>query len=108
MNIKPVNDHILVELNKTDSSIIIADDGQSITRGTVIATPDDIPFISTTGWVKEDGTGKFQWLLNKYHKGQIVYFRKYADQDCLIKKDNKDYALIRLTDVMGVEDGESS
>ena len=107
MNIKPVNDHILVELNKTDSTIVIADDGQSITRGVVVAAPEDIPYLSTTGWITKDEEGNFAWLTKKYHKGQIVYFRKYADQDCLIKKDNKDYALIRLTDVMGVEDGQS-
>lgn len=95
MNIEPVNDCILVELTKSDSAIVIADDGQSIIKGKVISTPKEIPYLTGNGWYKEDYECPFV-------VGQVVFFRKYADQDCLIKEEGKDYALIRINDVMGV------
>lgn len=96
MNIEPVNDCILVELTKSDSAIVIADDGQSIIKGRVVSTPKEIPYLTGNGWINVNANDC------PFEVGQVVYFRKYADQDCLIKEDGKDFALIRINDVMGV------
>lgn len=115
MNIKPFNDCILIELIESDaeSQVVVVNDSphNSITQGTVIAVATDTEWINTPG-----GPIMIKAIADQIDVvvedvcpglGDVVYIRKYSDQDSRIERDGKKFALIRWNDIMGFTPKES-
>ena len=109
MNIKPFNDCILIELIESDaeSQVVVVNDSphNSITQGVVIEVATDTEWINTPGGpVMIQALAEQSDLIdadNRPGPGDVVYIRKYSDQDSRIERDGKKFALIRWNDIMG-------
>lgn len=99
MDIKAINDYLIVELTKNTNGIVTADSGESITRGVVVAIPDmdKTSYFTGTGWIQKIG----EINITVPDVGESIFFKKYADSDGAFTADNKNYAFIKLSDVMG-------
>jgi len=111
VNIKPFNDCILIELIESDaeSQVVVVNDSphNSITQGVVIEVATDTEWVNTPGGpimnkqLVEQQTGMFVEEDVRPRPGDVVYIRKYSDQDSRIERGGKKFALIRWNDIMG-------
>lgn len=109
MNIKPFNDCILIELIESDaeSQVVVVNDSphNSITQGVVIEVATDTGWINTPGGpiMVTQGPDQADVVAEdvRPRPGDVVYIRKYSDQDSRIERDGKKFALIRWNDIMG-------
>lgn len=93
MNIRPVNDRLLIqrleEENRSAGGIIIPDSAkEKPARGRVIA--------AGPGKIKEAG----KRIKLQVKKGDVVLFSKYGGTE--VKIDGKDYLIIREDDILGI------
>lgn len=94
-NLIPLNDNLLVEVDKL---VGYEDLSQSTQTGVVVAVPM-ASYVSGNGWVVEDPPVNLQSFI-----GRTVYWKQYADKESTIEVDDKVYALIRISDLVAVEE----
>lgn len=114
MNLKPLNDHLLVECKSKYGVYGEADDemGQGgYTSGVVLKVGEDVNYLSAPGWVFEaslDNSGVLKDI-KEWYKGLIgkeVYWEQFAERGQTVEEDGKTYAFIRFTKLVGVNDGK--
>lgn len=112
--IKPYNDHLLVEIKKSEWAT--ADDmneqnDPNAGSAVVVGIPDrkNIYYLSSYSWMAES-TLKDKDILEGMHKameqllGKKVYFEKRSDIGTTIEHEGKTYATIKLSKIIAVEE----
>lgn len=101
MALKPLNDNVLVELINDNNGLSLGTDAtDSIQKGLVVEIPRT-SFISTQSWVITDNRAIDSIMLLE---GKTVFWRQYSEKEATFDVDNKTYALIRITDLVAVEE----
>lgn len=107
MATRPLNDHVLVELDdKKYGNFTSSEEEQGHTVGTLVAVSDKIHFLSSFSFVLEDSF-KYpekleeirQYWLSKI--GTKVRWEARADNGMTFEEDGKKYATIRITKLTG-------
>jgi hypothetical protein len=114
--LKVYNDHLLVELNKSewatsDDADTTGKEDPNASKGVVAAIPDlsDMHYLSSYSWISEDSVLQ-EDLLERVRTamerllGKTVYFEKRADLGNTIEYEGKTYATIKLTKIIAVEE----
>lgn len=109
--LKPLNDNILVEVTATseDLGAIVVDKGdEGYQTGIVVDVADDLIYYGSNSWVLEStlfDTKRLAQLREFYAKlkGKRVYWEAFASSGQLIEKDNKTYAIIKMSRVIAME-----
>lgn len=103
MATKPLNDHVLVELdNKRYGNFTSSVNEEGHTIGTLIAVSDKIHYLSSFSFVLEDSFKYPEKLeeIRQYWKeriGKKVRFEERADKGMTFEEDGKKYATVRIT-----------
>lgn len=101
MALKPLNDNVLVELINDNNGLSLGTDAtDSIQKGVVVETPDT-SFLSTQSWVITDNRAIDPI---KLLEGKTVFWRQYSEKEATFEIDSKTFALIRITDLVAVEE----
>ncbi len=96
VNIKPLNDYVLVELEKEDpktaSGIITAPSSKE--------KPGKGKVLKVWEWKKTDDGNTIK--IDNIKEGDIVYFTKYSPEE--IEIDNNKYLLVRLDSIIAKQE----
>lgn len=110
--IKPFNDHLLIELQKSEWATADEQGEQDDPRagsGIVVDVPENVYYFSSYTWIGDqniDFSENWEPLqkVMKSLKGKRVYFEKRADIGNTIEDGDKKYATIKLSKITGVEE----
>ena len=108
---KPLNDVALIEIEKNQYEIsgmklVGGDSKKSIGSGILVELPKEMPFLGFHAFAFETSLGETETLakLWKYYSkliGKRVYWTALSERGMVFNKDDKSYALIKLTDFVG-------
>lgn len=97
MALKPLLDNILVEVDKL---VGYEELSESVQNGIVAGVPVTPQYISGNGWILEvEGVVDLESMV-----GKRVYWKQFADKESTVEEGDKVYALIRISDLVAVED----
>lgn len=121
-NITPFNDHVLIELEKSEwatasEDVNDPDNPNAALAGTgiVIAIPErkTMQWFSSYNWIAEHSviSNSFMDDLHKTMqtlKGKRVYFEKRADIGNVVEDGDKKYATIKLSKITGIANANAN
>lgn len=110
--INPVNDVFMIEVGGNEENVLGLVGGfnpdEGIREGIVVAIPDKMIYFGMNTYAFDKTVGEDN-LLNKVYAyyagfvGKRVYWPERSESGTVIKKDDKSYAFVKFSSIMGVE-----
>lgn len=116
-NIIPVNDHLLVEIGSAAQKIggletmVQSQQQEGWDTGIVVAVSEFMTYFGFQTYAFDSSMMNAELLgqvksMYKAMVGKKVYWPKMAERGMTIKHEGKEYALIKMTALMAVEEGD--
>lgn len=112
----PLNDVALIEIEKNQFNIggleLVSGEGKiSVGHGILIKIPDFVPYLGFHAFAFDTSLGNmdlYENVLEEYKKlvGKRVYWSALSERGMVFSKDDKTYALIKLTDLVGFSEAD--